>query len=390
MSYNRARQGVAGGAGGGGGGGDAAYVTLPSLVAYPAQRHNSTGTTPFPVTMDAVNEGVAFIGQVLLAGGPSSGPKTISAGGGGKLWWRAGASTVFSDAGTTLVLGIQDLDASGEPDDTFDVSATLVGGTDTITSSSVLTTAMESGTKSLDHGDMVSVTFDMTARGGSDSVKVEFDTSIVPDTSAALGAVLTYNGTTWSASFTGSSILIEFDDGTYGVLTSGFPVSGGNSIAFNGGTDPDEYGNLINPIFACKVAGVSMFMNANPAATFELSLYEDPLGTPSLLHATLFDAVDFVYQNSYTELYFDTEQTLLPGTEYAITIRSRNSNNIIMKSYDLMTAGADALIGIDSTKYYAVERTDNSGPFTDFNGGTAKTRHFHLNPLLSAIKAAQS
>lgn len=128
--------------------------------------------TVLDVVADAANEGCQLTGQVWLPA--RSGSKTISSAG-GKIHWTAGASVVFADGATNWRMGIQDLSTSGQPprgDGVFDVQADLVPGVDTIATTTHYATAMESGSKTITHGDYVAIVFSMTARGGTDAVRV--------------------------------------------------------------------------------------------------------------------------------------------------------------------------------------------------------------------------
>ena len=70
----------------------------------------------------------------------------------------------FSNGSTNLRIGLQDVTpATGFEDGTFDVYADLVGGTDTIAEDVILATPMESGTKTVTHGDLLAIAIEMTA-----------------------------------------------------------------------------------------------------------------------------------------------------------------------------------------------------------------------------------
>src|SRR4030095_12915179 len=124
-----------------------ALTTIPTGILYPFVT-DSSGTSAKAsgsgTAMNAATAKTAMIGRVYISGRPGS-AKTIIAAVGGSISFRTGTVT-FANAGTTIDLGIQDVDTANgptaRPDGSFDVSRTLTGGTDTISSNTWTTFAM--------------------------------------------------------------------------------------------------------------------------------------------------------------------------------------------------------------------------------------------------------
>jgi hypothetical protein len=213
--------------------------------------------------MDANGESVAGIGQIFLEGGAAGGTKTIS--NVGKIYWKTAGST-FANAGTNVRVGLQDVSTTtGLEDGTFDVYQDLVGGTDTIAANSVIITTMDTGTKTITHGDVVAVCVEMTTRGGVDTINVIRESNPV-----GIGSGLPYaTGDTGTLSKTGNNIpifLIEFDDGTLGWFNPGHYLVGNlyatsqSTIDFSNGSTPDEYAAVFKVPFKCSINSGAIFV----------------------------------------------------------------------------------------------------------------------------------
>ena len=154
------------------------HVIFPGHISRIPSTHITRTTNPSGITLDATGETCFMIGHLMLEN-PLGGSKTISSAGGGSIVWRTGAVT-FANASTTFRVGLQDLSTSSAPaqgDGTFDVQAAFTGGGGGVTASSVQTSVMTTGTKTLSHGDKIAISFSMAARGGTDSVVVSINDS---------------------------------------------------------------------------------------------------------------------------------------------------------------------------------------------------------------------
>ena len=355
----------------------------------------SEGVSAIPsanVVVDAAAEAVHYSGQVYLEGG--SGSKTISSAG-GKIHWRTSGSVTFANAGTTLRIGLQDVSTSASPtqgDGTYDVYADLVGGADTIAASTAYGTAMESGTKTIAHGDKVTIVFEMTGRGGSDSVGILYQNS-GQGVDALFPSLTTYLASAWGRLGGQPPVTLEFDDGTFGGIFTGQTVIGASSgtvvaYASNTGT-ADEYGNVFSFPFPVVADGVwSISYPAYNTADYEVCLYSDPLGTPTLIEAVTVDAtqVSAVYSSRTHSVMFASAHTLAQNTTYAVTVRPTTTYTVNSWYYDVTAAGA-AMAPLGNA-CYAVRRLDNTGAFSDWNDGTAKTRRMTVGLILGGFEDA--
>lgn len=365
---------------------------LGGKLFIPPNDSPTTSIQSAAVTVDAAAEAVHYSGQVYLEGG--SGSKTISSAG-GKIHWRTTGTVTFANAGTTLRIGLQDVSTSASPtqgDGTYDVYADLVGGTDTIAASTAYGTAMESGTKTIAHGDKVTIVFEMTGRGGSDSVNIMYQNSgqgfntLFPSLTAYLASV-------WGRLSGQPPVTLEFDDGTFGGIFTGQAAVGestGTAVTFASDTGTaDEYGNVFSFPFPVVVEGAwSITYPTSNAADYEVCLYSDPFGTPTLIEAVTVDATQVSTTNSPRthSVMFAAARTLAQNTVYAVTARPTTTTTVGSYYHDVTAAGAAmAPLG---TACYAVRRLDNTGAFSDWNGGTAKTRRMTMGLILGGFEDA--
>ena len=327
-------------------------------LIYPAQEAESATAYQAAATLDAAGESVSIIGRVVLEGG--SGSKTISSAG-GKIIWRNGGAT-FANAGTTLRIGINDVVVTtGLEDGTHDVYADLVGGTDTITSNTAYNTAMETGTKTIAHGDIVAVVFEMTARGGADSVIINglMGSYLFPYRTVDTGA-----GPAKATSALAPMATIIFDDGTYGWIEGNFEHSGTNSAnAFGSGSTPDERALIFQVPFKASLKGAEVMLNAVASGDdFEVVLYSDPLGTPTVVETITADP-DIIGSTAGLYKVSFTAYTLNINTNYAIAVRPTTTNTIGLNQMDFLAAN-DRIPTMLGTNWSLGTRTDQTGAFT--------------------------
>jgi len=333
-------------------------------------------TTNSTVTLNATGETCFMVGQVWLAGG--SGSKTISSAGGGSIVWRS-ASVTFANGSTVFDVGIQDVSTSTAPaqgDGTFDVKASFTGGGGGVTANATQTSVMTTGTKTITHGDFVAIGIAMTTAAGADSVAVNTANISVAQNMPCVTANTSGSYARQSAH---PCAYIVFDDGTKGWLwlTDFHHVNNtGVSIASNTGT-ADEYGNIIIPKVPFYATGMRATIDINVTANFEAILYSDPLGTPVAERTITFDAeMSGTASGADGYFMFSSPYLLKPNTTYAIAIRPTTTNSLSVYYIDSV-AGA-VLLGAPNDNAYACRRLDNTGAFSDYNGGTAKTRLMNM------------
>lgn len=321
----------------------------------------STGSA---LTIDAAGESLFSIGRARLAGG--SGSKTISAAGGGALYFPLAAVT-FANAGTSLDLGIQDV-VSGLEDGTYDVSATYVGGTDTITANQWLRVVMETGTKTIAHNDEIGVGITLTARGGTDAIAITqlstFYSSLrqlgYPTLTHDIGAGPALRAGCWT-------VVIEFDDGTLGWIDGLQPnigLLGAATVAFNSGSTPDEYALVGSFPYKCTLGSIgSRIADIAAADDFELILYSSPTGTPVAERTVTFDA-SFIGTGNGSFIGTIAAYEIAANTTIGIAIRPTTVNNITLNYSNLQTGNSALKAFSDFASMGLYSRTNQTGAFS--------------------------
>lgn len=311
-------------------------------------------------TVNAAGESVSVIFKIHIDGLATN--KVLSAAGGGKIHWIPGSNT-FADAGTNLRIGLQDVGATGLEDGTFDVYADLVGGTDTLTNGTPKTTVMETGTKTVNHDDLLALSFEFTTRAGSDTLSfvVSNSTHNFPYRTEDTGAGPTKPDAACPL-FT-----IEFDDGTLGWA---FPLylytTAGVTYASN--STPDEYALVFKMPVSCTMSRVQVAVgNIGSVDAFEVVIYSDPLGTPSADQTVTIDP-NMVGSPFSTSMYSVniTPYSLIKDTYYAIAVRPTTTNSIILARLNF-GSGNSNLRGVTmlGTNWSSGSRTNQSGAFTE-------------------------
>ena len=332
------------------------------------------------ITLNATGESGGIVGSIQVEGG--SGSKTISAAGGGAIIWFAGTVTM-ADAGSTLRVGIQDVNAAnGLEDGTFDVYAEFTGGGTIPTANDFNASAMTSGTKTLTQGDTVAIVVELVSRGGSDSVNVSRVATRAISGINTMGLPYGTNdlGTLSVSNASGIYAVIKFDDGTIGWIQGTAAVIPLFSVpqAFDSGSTPDEYIGTFVPAWPMQICGFGAALSGIASGdTFEAILYEDPYGTPNAL-VTLTPDTDIVGGAGTTESFHVfpcTKTSLAAGTTYGVAIRPTTANSINWEYTHV--GGADLAVlkralPLPSLKMAA--RTDQTGAFVE-------TETFHV-PLI--------
>jgi len=347
-------------------------VTIPTGIFYPfaadsggtVSKASGSGTA-----MDAATDKTAMIGRVYISGRPGS-AKTLSAAGGGSISFRTGAVT-FANAGTTLDLGIQDVDAANgviaRPDGSFDVSRTLTGGTDTISSNTWTTFAMTggSGSKSIAHGDLIAIVWDMTARGGADSVVLTLGSTL----SGVFPVTNEFQSSAWRTNSIGApNVLITFDDGTLGIIDSAIPFATALTVeSYADSNNPDERGIIFQVPWDCKIDAVWANVGiTNATSDYTIALYSTPSGTPSVVSGTSFtvlaEQLSAGSAQSFTPFLLPAEVTLTRNTDYVLAIKATAAGAVRLQSYVFGNTAHRAFLPY--TSQAKVTRDGGSGAFT--------------------------
>lgn len=320
---------------------------------------------------NANGESAFIVGRLTIVGG---GSKTISATGGGSIWWRPQTVT-FVNGSTILRVGLQDVDASGLNDDTFDVYCEHTTATTVPTSNVVHQSVMTSGTKTVTDGDLIAIGVEMPVRGGTDSVSVRTAAtqSGMYNTSSPLfpyRVIDIGSGPKKQTSAGGSMFVIEFDDGSLGYVGEFSGVYPGanttTSNTFHVNSATDEYANLFKLPFKCGISGiVAHVTGVSSPDDFEIVLYSDAKGTPAVELTISVDADYVGTQNGQYHISFP-EVTLLPGVWYAVAIRPTTTNAVSF-SYNNMGDEKYKTLFPFGRDFQVGTRSNQSGAFSVSN-----------------------
>ena len=328
-------------------------------------------------TMNAAGESVSSIGILRLKGG--SGTKTLSAAGGGEIWFSANSAATFANAGTSLDFGVQDLDlATGLEDGTYDVLATYIGGTDTIPGAAAwFKVAMDSGTKDMTHGSPYCIVATMTARGGADTVVLS--RRAIPTIPSGSTAALPYGSLdtgTLAKDSLGVMCLIKFDDGTFGWIDGMIPLlmpdGAATSVLFASDSALDEYSATIQVPIKMTIGSVEFGLSAIATGdTGEFHIYGDPGGTPTDL-ITPIDIDPDAVSSGTTGLYKVTfpELELAANTSYAFAYLATSTGTRRWAYHDLGSAFEDLKTTQPFSSILAQARANETGAFS-----TVQTYH---------------
>lgn len=317
--------------------------------------------------MDATGERVHCVGRLFLPG--RTGSKTISAAGGGAIWWTSGAVT-NNNGGTVFRVGIQDADLTAGPAARGDAGWDVHGentGSGIVAGTARNTWSMTSGSKTIAHGDFIAVVFQMTTRGGSDSIIARQAATGVA--AASPSVTLETSGPTFTAQTAIPNVVIVFDDGTFGWFAGTTPVGPAfstNTAAFNSGSTPDEYCNIFRVPFACKVDQLQALVGPASGADFEMILYSDPLGTPAVIESVTCDAntVSSTTVRGYIA-QLTTPRTLTINTDYAIAVRPTTTNSVTLREMgSISSSNAGWQFAQLGTGCYKATRSNQSGAFS--------------------------
>lgn len=314
---------------------------------------------------------IDFIGHVYWKGVPGS-AKTISSAG-GKISLRFGAVT-FANPSTTLRIGIQDVSTLlGPPargDGNHDVFADLVGGTDTISANQGRSIPMETGSKSIGHGQLIAIRADLTSVAGGDSIEVSsYDTSLAKSYPGVI-----YNAATLTTQGSVPIALLEADDGTIGWLLGTRFIDSITSRTFDSGTaGADEYTSIWQAPEQWKIAGICFHGRFNVAGGLaKVIIYSTPLGTPVVEKEFTVDTnqVSTNVSSGVAEIPFSSLYTMPANTKIALALTPQDTNGDIIA----IELGLGSTINGRKTPFEGGEfgfqfskgtRIDGSGAFTE-------------------------
>lgn len=313
------------------------------LPAFPRISSNDAPAFNSSV-IDAAGEMICMIGSIWFAAGPGT-SKTFSSAG-GNIQFRTGTVT-WASAGSTVRVGIQNVSTSAGPparcvEDWTTGSPPyddLVQGTDTVSSNTWTTATMSAGSRTLAHGDLVAVTWDMTTRNGADSVTLTGFTGISSSVNQR-PVWTTKTGGSWAAAVIVPNVVITCDDGTLCFIAGGLPASSVTTRTYNNGTaTADEYGNIVTP--GGKMGTDELWAQVAPVGDFDVILYSDALNVTAPTSEQSV-SVDLNAVTSTTSGLFRLpigQETLTASSAYAVTVRPTSATSISMIEVGVSAAG---------------------------------------------------
>lgn len=362
-------------------------IAGPGIPWPPHYSHNGSGALAFVSSnapaLAAASTRIAFCGRLYIDGLPTS-AKTISAAGGGSVSFRT-ASVTWANGATNMDIGLQGVSTSGgpvaQPDGSFVVSRSCVPGVTAITTNAWNTITMGSGSANLTHGDPVSLVFDMTARGGTDTVTI---TGCTTQAACAMPSANSYVGGAWQTSSRtyGPNLVITFDDGTIGTIDGTSPFTTAAADTWADSNNPDERGIIFQVPFDCEVDQLwMMFRSASASADATLSLYSDPLGTPSsIASGTLYGE-----QGGTTgtvrmwQVALAAPVALTANTDYCVACRATNTG-LVGSNLITLASAAHMALWPGGTNVRRGTRDGGSGAFT-----ASSTTQYVMGVRLSSI-----
>lgn len=347
----------------------------PSLLASPQ--------TPSAIQCDAANEAAIFIGRIATSDGASH---AIDTTGSSSIGWRT-ASVTFADAGTTLVVGLAAVDTTSGPAPravnssnavTFDVSGSYTGGGGGVSANSWQETVPSSGSKTIANGDLVALAVQMTARGGSDLVQVGYaataDLLLRP-------SVTSYTSGLYAGQTGVPNCIITFADGAFGWFEGSDIAKARNTLIWNNGSAPSEYGQLFQLPFPVRACGIySKIATLASSRNFDAILYSDPLGTPVVQRTASVDANTISNINGFffREL-FSSPYDVAANQSIGVVLKPRTSSSIQAYSKTLNNA-AHRIADVWGTSGYGISRS--SGAFANIN---SSLDHVYIGLIISAF-----
>jgi hypothetical protein len=224
---------------------------------------------------------------------------------------------------------------------------------------------MESGTKTINYGDLIAISFELTTKAGADTLAFTATTSLsdlFPYSTIDTGSGPARQ--TFYVLGTG----IEFDDGTIGWFDNSIPAYMTNIVTFADGSDPDERGILFIPDANYVTDILSLVLSSiGSTDTFDIKIYEDPTGTPNLLQTITYDPtrVGSTSDIALITLKLTSDLNFNVGTEYGITVKATSGNTIGLMQYNFNTGNSHLKKSMTYSNWSLITRNNSTGAFTE-------------------------
>lgn len=326
--------------------------------------------------LDADEEEFQMIGRIYLAAG--SGTKTFGTSG-SKVGWLPGASITFQATANCRV-GVKKsstVDAANGPPAratigaaAFDVYDDLVGGTDTITSTTWREDAMSAGTPfSVTHGDLLAVCFHLDITSNTQSIKVRCGAGPGGFQNNLPTTTLVTSGPTYTAQTVAPNFVLTFDDGTLGWFDLCYPFSAATTEAIG---NTNWYGNIFTPWAPITVDAILAQVAISGTTNFDFGVVSTPLGTPAFISGgsvSIDPQIIGRAATGYSTLVIPlpSELTLTAATDYAVAIKQNSATDLSIQHYSVDATAHLQAAGLDSTCYAA--KSTAGGAFAAQNSG---------------------
>lgn len=335
-------------------------VVFPAIPGFSV---NPSLSASFSILGDNASDQLAFIGRVRHAA--RTGNKNIS-----KVHFLFGSVTKSN--GSTLRVSLQDVDLVNgpviRPDGTVDQSVTIANA-DANFASNTWYTATLGATRTVAHGDLISVVFDWGSPASGDLVVIAgMSISSAQSNGGAAGhqnCCVQFTAAAWSVVLMMPNVILEFDDGTFGTLEGSYPVSGVGSINFKSDSTPDE--NALEFIAPFTGEIDSMYCLINPATnSFDMVLYE---GTTALATVTVDGNATQASSARWTRVNFP-KVAVTAGQTYRVAVKATSASSNMALYYTDLNNAAHRSVFAFGTDSQLNSRTDAGS----WGAGTATRR----------------
>lgn len=340
---------------------------MPGITINPA--------LPSTLTINSTtgaSDKIAMTGRVTFAA--RTGTKNIN-----KVHFMFGTPTKVSGVSGVKV-SLQDVDlANGapiRPDGTADQSAT-------ITYASIAagwTTVTLDANRTVTYGELLAVVWEWDTPTAGDVIIVNaFNVSSVTSNAGQTSqqsTALLFTSPTWILQNICPSVLLEFNDGSFGTLDGALVASAVSSTTIASNGNPDEVGLEFQLPFATEVDGMWALVGASAGADFDLVLYsgETALATVS------FDANALQANSSaarWARAVFP-KITLAANTTYRVAVKPTAATSVAYYYFDVNAEGHMAVMPLGTTAQF---NTRNDGAW----GTATQTRRLWAGIRISGI-----
>ncbi len=284
-----------------------------------------------PTPLTASGHLFAFVGRVWTKDRSSKNIQSVG--------FRFGSVTKAGGSGLTVSL--QHVSATAgppfQPDGTVLQSVAIANGNAGFAGGTWINTGNLGSVQAVNHGDMLAVVigYDGGGRLGADSVAIAPITELGAGLYLESGPVL--NTSSWAiiAGATTNNVILGFDDGTFGTLSTGLPVSALSGDTFNNASNPEVIGLEFQLPFACRCDGAWANVTAAAGAAFGLVLYD---GNSVLATASVTAQDQRVAATAFLHETTFPEQSLVANHTYRLGLVPTTANNVTLPNWSVNAA----------------------------------------------------